>query len=168
MIICWGAQLQHCPFWTCKVVHFCVATFSKRGLQKTNRKTVNYDNIVVGIRFFMIGLFKKVIIADTFSSVVSWGTNNLIDCTWMDLMIVIISYTMQIYFDFSGYCDMATSLSNVLNIDLPINFNSPYKATSIRDFWKRWHISLTSWFRDYLYIPLGGNRKGKIRTYINV
>ena len=78
-----------------------------------------------------------------------------------------IAYTFQIYFDFSGYSDMAIASATMLNIDLPMNFDSPYKAYSIRDFWKRWHISLTKFLTQYIYIPLGGSKKGKIRTYLN-
>ncbi|HOO28249.1 MAG TPA: MBOAT family O-acyltransferase, partial [Lachnospiraceae bacterium] len=83
-------------------------------------------------------------------------------------LLVMLAYTMQIYFDFSGYCDMAAGICLMLNIDLPVNFDSPYKAKSITEFWKKWHITLTRFFRVYVYFPLGGNRKGKIRTYINM
>ena len=79
-----------------------------------------------------------------------------------------LSYTFQIYFDFSGYTDMALGSAKILNIDLPQNFNSPYKAISVQDFWKRWHITLSRFLRDYIYIPLGGNRKGEFRTHINL
>lgn len=79
-----------------------------------------------------------------------------------------LAYTFQLYFDFSGYCDMATGIAKCFNIDLPINFNSPYKALTINEFWKRWHITLTRFLRVYIYIPLGGNRKGKYRTYMNL
>ena len=116
---------------------------------------------------FNIGLFKKVILADTFAKAVSWGFSNISATTSMDLILVMLSYTFQIYFDFSGYSDMAIGVSDVLNIELPMNFDSPYKAFSIRDFWKRWHMSLTSFLTEYVYFPLGGSRKGEIRTYIN-
>ncbi|WP_323645002.1 MBOAT family O-acyltransferase, partial [Aliarcobacter butzleri] len=79
-----------------------------------------------------------------------------------------LSYTFQLYFDFSGYCDMAIGISLMFNIKLPINFNSPYKALSIQDFWRRWHMTLSRFLRDYIYIPLGGNRKGNTRTYVNL
>lgn len=79
-----------------------------------------------------------------------------------------LSYTFQLYFDFSGYCDMAIGLALIFNIKLPINFNSPYKATNIQDFWRRWHITLSRFLRDYVYIPLGGNKKGAFRTYVNL
>ena len=78
------------------------------------------------------------------------------------------AYTFQIYFDFSGYSDMAIGLGRMLGFTFPENFKDPYRATSIKDFWRKWHISLSSWFRDYVYIPLGGNRKGRVRTYINL
>lgn len=87
--------------------------------------------------------------------------------TSMDWFLVMLYYTFEIYFDFSGYSDMAIGASTMLNIALPINFDSPYKALSIRDFWKRWHISLTGFLTRYVYIPLGGSKKGKVRTYIN-
>ncbi len=129
---------------------------------------VNWDNLVCGIKVFSFGLFKKVIIADTFAKAVTWGYGNIGKATSMDWFLVMLFYTFQIYFDFSGYTDMATGISQMVNITLPINFDSPYKALSIRDFWKRWHISLTGFFTKYVYIPLGGSRKGTLRTYANV
>lgn len=131
------------------------------------KKTIDTENLVKGISMFGIGLFKKVIFADTFAKAVAWGFSNIQVATSMDLILVMLAYTFQIYFDFSGYSDMAIGVSYMLNIELPINFDSPYKAYSIRDFWKRWHISLTKFLTEYLYIPLGGNRKGKLRTYLN-
>lgn len=130
-------------------------------------KHINWDNISYGIKIFSFGFFKKLILADTFSSAVSWGFTNIDAATSMDWLLVMLFYTFEIYFDFSGYSDMAVGVSTMLNIKLPMNFDSPYKAVSIRDFWKRWHISLTGFFTRYIYIPLGGNQKGKIRTYIN-
>ena len=79
-----------------------------------------------------------------------------------------LAYTLQIYFDFSGYCDVASGICSMLNIELPMNFNSPYKALTVYDFWKRWHITLTRFFRTYIYFPLGGSRKGTLRTYFNI
>ncbi len=121
-----------------------------------------------GLYFFAIGVFKKVIIADTFGNVVSLGFGTIPTLTSMEALIVSLSYTFQLYFDFSGYCDMAIGIGCMFNVDLPHNFNSPYKSTSIMDFWSRWHMSLTRFLRAYIYIPLGGNRKGKKRTYINI
>ena len=86
----------------------------------------------------------------------------------MTVVMVMLCYTLQLYFDFSGYCDMAMGTSKMFNIDLPINFNSPYKALTITEFWKRWHITLTRFLTKYVYIPLGGNQKGSKRTYLNI
>ena len=132
-----------------------------------SRTKINPDLFMKGIRMFNIGLFKKVILADTFAKAVSWGYADISATTSMDLILVMLSYTFQIYFDFSGYSDMAIGVSDMLNIELPMNFDSPYKAFSIRDFWKRWHMSLTGFLTEYVYFPLGGSRKGKIRTYVN-
>ena len=134
---------------------------------KENRK-IKSENIAKGLFAFAFGLAKKVLIADLFGQVANIGFANVEGLNTITAMLAMFSYTIQIYFDFSGYCDMATGVALMLNIKLPINFNSPYKATNILDFWKRWHITLTRFFTQYVYIPLGGNRKGKIRTYINV
>ena len=135
----------------------------------TGRKRLDWANIACGLKLFGFGLFKKLVLADTFARGVSWGFGNLKSATAGDLFLVMLCYTFQIYFDFSGYSDMATGVAKMVNIELPINFDSPYKATSVRDFWKRWHISLTSGFlTKYLYFPLGGSRKGTVRTYLNI
>jgi D-alanyl-lipoteichoic acid acyltransferase DltB (MBOAT superfamily) len=128
----------------------------------------NYKNIAVGIFLFSIGLFKKVVIADTFAV---WATNGFDKAEVLNLIeawATSLSYTFQLYFDFSGYTDMAIGISLLFNIKFPINFNSPYKATNIQDFWRRWHITLSRFLKDYIYIPLGGNRKGETRTYLNL
>ena len=121
-----------------------------------------------GFRQFTIGLFKKMFIADNLAGFVDavFVTAGSYDAltTWL----AVIAYSMQIYCDFSGYSDMAIGVARTLGYDLPRNFNWPYLATRIDDFWRRWHISLSSWLRDYLYIPLGGNRKGRARTYVNL
>lgn len=130
-------------------------------------KKVNWANISYGLKLLSFGLFKKLILADTFAKAVSWGFSNMETATSMDCFLVMLFYTFEIYFDFSGYSDMAVGISIMLNIDLPINFDSPYKALSIRDFWKRWHMSLTGFLTRYVYIPLGGSKKGRIWTYIN-
>ena len=132
-----------------------------------SRKKICAENIACGIKIFSMGLVKKALLADTFAKGVSWVYGNLDNATAADCFLLILFYTFEIYFDFSGYSDMAVGASTMLNIDLPINFDSPYKAISIRDFWKRWHISLTSFFTKYIYIPLGGSRKGKFFTYLN-
>jgi alginate O-acetyltransferase complex protein AlgI len=137
--------------------------FSK---EKNNR--LNYQNVAIGLFIFSIGIFKKVIIADTFAI---WATQGFDVATTLNLFEAwgaSLSYTFQLYFDFSGYTDMAIGAALLFNIKLPINFNSPYKALSIQDFWRRWHMTLSRFLRDYIYIPLGGNRKGEIMTYNNL
>ncbi len=127
-----------------------------------------YRNIALGLFIFSIGLFKKVVIADTFAV---WATAGFDTATTLNLFeawATSLSYTFQLYFDFSGYTDMAIGIALLFNIKLPINFNSPYKARNIQDFWRRWHITLSRFLRDYVYIPLGGNKKGSFRTYSNL
>jgi len=131
-------------------------------------KVKNYNNIAMGLFIFSMGLFKKVVIADTFAV---WATNGFDVAQKLNLIeawVTSLSYTFQLYFDFSGYTDMAIGAALLFNIKLPINFNSPYKALDIQDFWRRWHMTLSRFLRDYIYIPLGGNRKGKYRTYTNL
>jgi D-alanyl-lipoteichoic acid acyltransferase DltB (MBOAT superfamily) len=124
----------------------------------------------LGFLFFTVGLFKKVIIADNFALIGnpifdSIPANGLDTITaWVGAL----AYTFQLYFDFSAYSEMAIGLGLIFGLKLPLNFNSPYKATSIIDFWRRWHITLSTFLRDYLYIALGGNRKGEFRRYINL
>lgn len=132
------------------------------------RRRANAENFGKGIYIFAIGLFKKILIADTFGKAVAWGFSSVSELTSLEAFLVSLSYTFQLYFDFSGYCDMAIGIGNMFNVQLPINFNSPYKAVSIIDFWDRWHTSLTRFLRQYVYFPLGGSRKGKLRTYVNI
>ncbi len=133
-----------------------------------SKRRLDYQNLLSGLYCFSIGLFKKVIIADTFANAVTWGFSNVDAMSSLDIFIVSLCYTFQLYFDFSGYCDMAIGTSRMFNIELPVNFNSPYKSTSITDFWGRWHLTLTQFLREYIYFPLGGSKKGKIRTYANI
>ena len=128
----------------------------------------NYKNIALGLFIFSIGLFKKVVIADTFAVWATAGFDNSITLNFFEAWATSLSYTFQLYFDFSGYTDMAIGIALLFNIKLPINFNSPYKALSIQDFWRRWHITLSRFLRDYVYIPLGGNRISSFRTYTNL
>lgn len=128
----------------------------------------NYKNIAVGLFIFSIGLFKKVVIADTFATWATHGFDVATTLSFFEAWATSLSYTFQLYFDFSGYTDMAIGAALLFNITLPINFNSPYKARDIQDFWRRWHITLSRFLRDYIYIPLGGNRKGNFRTYNNL
>ena len=137
-------------------------------LNDVSLKKFQWKNLASGIKLFSFGLFKKMLLADTFARGVAWGFSNLNTATAGDLFLVMFFYTFEIYFDFSGYSDMAVGVSQMINITLPMNFDSPYKALSIRDFWKRWHISLTSFLTKYLYFPLGGSKKGNIRTYFNI
>jgi len=127
-----------------------------------------YKNIALGMFIFSIGLFKKVVIADTFSVWATNGFDTAITLNLIEAWATSLSYTFQLYFDFSGYTDMAIGAALLFNIKLPINFNSPYKALNIQDFWRRWHITLSRFLRDYVYIPLGGNKKGNFRTYSNL
>ena len=126
------------------------------------------DNFSKGLYIFARGLAKKVIIADNFGKIVSFGYSNIAHLNSFEAILTILAYSMQIYFDFSGYCDMASGIAYMFNIELPINFNSPYKAKSITEFWKRWHMTLTRFLTNYVYIPLGGNRCGTLRTYFNI
>jgi D-alanyl-lipoteichoic acid acyltransferase DltB (MBOAT superfamily) len=128
------------------------------------------DNLLSGLVVFLIGLFKKVVLADGIQPFVGPVFEAPIG---QPLSIVeawggALAYTLQLYFDFSGYSDMAIGLSRMFNIELPLNFNSPYKARNISDFWRRWHMTLSRFLRDYLYVPLGGNRKGPLRRYTNL
>lgn len=133
-----------------------------------DRRTVKGEHIADGMRRFIVGLSKKLLIANTCALVV----DNIYAADSSDLNILLswtaaICYCLQLYFDFSGYSDMAIGLGKMAGFKFMENFNYPYIALSIRDFWKRWHISLTTWFREYVYFPLGGNRKGEIRTGVN-
>ena len=129
------------------------------------------DNLSIGVTIFFFGLFKKVVIADGFGE---WATPafSVVDAgevlSMSEAWLGVLAYTFQLYFDFSGYSDMAIGLGRIFGIRLPVNFFSPYKADSVIEFWRRWHMTLSSFLRDYLYIPLGGNRKGKSRRYINL
>lgn len=123
------------------------------------------ENFCAGMGQFVLGLFKKAVLADTFAGAVAFLTPE--EASSMEMLLIMLAYTFQIYFDFSGYSDMAIGFSRMLNIELPMNFDSPYKALSIRDFWKRWHMSLTGFLTKYIYFPLGGSRKGLTRTCIN-
>lgn len=128
----------------------------------------SHKNMALGIAMFTLGLSKKVLIADNLSPWVAPAFNHASNLNFIEAWVGALSYTMQLYFDFSGYSDMAIGLGLMFNIRLSINFNSPYKSTSISDFWRRWHITLSNFLRDYLYIPLGGSRRGEIRRYTNL
>lgn len=127
-----------------------------------------YRNIALGLFIFSMGMFKKIVIADTFAVWADSGFSHVGAFTFHHAWVTSLSYTFQLYFDFSGYTDMAIGSALLFNIRLPINFNSPYKACDIQDFWRRWHMTLSRFLRDYIYIPLGGNRDGAMRTYVNL
>lgn len=132
-------------------------------------RTLSINKFYSGVQRFIIGLGKKILIANTMASVTdkifSLPENEItISLSWL----AIITYSLQIYFDFSGYSDMAIGLGRMFGFEFLENFNYPYIGQSIQNFWRRWHISLSTWFRDYLYIPLGGNKKGAARTYVNL
>jgi alginate O-acetyltransferase complex protein AlgI len=132
---------------------------------------INAQNLSVGLTIFAIGLFKKVILADTlatFADPVFAAPGQQVAVSIYDAWLGALSYTCQLYFDFSGYSDMAIGLSRLFGVTLPLNFHSPYKAVSIIEFWRRWHMTLSRFLRDYLYIPLGGSRKGGVRRYVNL
>ncbi len=132
-----------------------------------SRKNVSFTRLATGFYRFTFGLAKKLLLADSLGKFADLGYSNISTLGAPDAVLVTLSYTLQIYFDFSGYCDMASGICLMLGFDLCENFDGPYHSLSIREFWKRWHITLTRFFRNYLYIPIGGNRKGKIRTYLN-
>jgi len=143
------------------IPQFTLATF---------RKPI-YMNLAIGSTLFVLGLFKKIVLADSIAPIANGvfalahaGHPVPTEAAWLG----ILAYSFQIYFDFSGYCDMALGLARMFGIRLPMNFNSPYQANNIVDFWRRWHMTLSAFLRDYLYIPLGGSRYGKTRQYINL
>lgn len=132
---------------------------------------MDWENLSVGLTIFAIGLFKKVILADgvaPFASPVFATAENGGTLTFIEAWGGALAYTFQLYFDFSGYSDMAIGLSRLFGVRLPLNFDSPYKSVNIIDFWRRWHITLSRFLRDYLYFALGGNQKGQVRRYVNL
>ena len=132
---------------------------------------INAEHIAVGLSIFVLGLSKKVLLADNISQYATPAFDAVRDgqvLTLLEGWVAATAYALQLYFDFSGYSDMAIGLSLMLNVRLPMNFDSPYKAVSIIDFWRRWHITLSTFLRDYLYFPLGGNRKGPARRYVHI
>ncbi|MGL5939487.1 MAG: MBOAT family O-acyltransferase [Waterburya sp.] len=140
--------------------------FENSSIYKFSQQT-----LAIGLTVFVAGLFKKVIFADRiaeYSNLAFAAASQGVDLTFSEAWVGALGYTLQLYFDFSGYSDMAIGAAYMLGVQLPLNFNSPYKAISIVDFWRRWHITLSHFLRDYLYIPLGGSRKGPFRRYMNL
>lgn len=136
--------------------------------QDQKRKSFDQESFAVGLYCFAVGMAKKVLLADVLGGAVDWGFSNVSVLTAADTAIVALLYTFQLYFDFSGYCDMAYGIAKMFRIDLPFNFDSPYKSLSISDFWNRWHMTLGRFLRKYVYFPMGGSRKGEIRTWLNL
>ncbi len=136
--------------------------------QLTGKPEISLDDITDGLSLFGVGLFKKIVLADFLALYVDrvYAAPGYFDS--FHLIVATMAFSWQIYFDFSGYTDMARGIARMMGFDLMLNFNNPYLATSLGDFWNRWHISLSTWFKDYVYIPLGGNRKGKLNTYKNM
>jgi len=132
-----------------------------------NNKHFSFEHFSRGLYAFSLGLAKKVLLADNIAMIVNEGYANIAELNAPSALLVIVGYSVQLYFDFSGYCDMAMGVSEMLQIPLPLNFNSPYKAVKVTDIWARWHMTLTRFFTRYIYIPLGGNRKGNVRMYAN-
>ncbi len=134
------------------------------------KKVVSFDknNIFSGLRLMAWGFFKKIVIADRLAVSVNYIYANITDVSGPSIIFAMLIFSLQLYADFSGYTDIARGSARVLGIDLVRNFNQPYFSRSISEFWRRWHISLYSWFRDYVYIPLGGNREGKYKQYRNI
>ncbi|OHB62416.1 MAG: hypothetical protein A2167_06785 [Planctomycetes bacterium RBG_13_46_10] len=139
----------------------------ERQLNRINRP-LSLKNMSFGIQLFILGLAKKAIIADYIAGIINPMFEHYQQLGQFETWLIVLGYTFQIYFDFSGYSDMAIGLGKMLGFKFPYNFNSPYKAQSIPDFWRRWHMTLSSFLRDYLYIPLGGNRYGLKKTIFNV
>ena len=136
--------------------------------QIKSEHTFNYTQATYGVRLMLWGYFKKMVVADTLAIYVDKVFDNLPQYRGFTLIIVSLFFTLQIYGDFSGYSDIARGTANLLGIELMENFKSPYFSKSIHEFWSRWHISLSTWFKDYVYIPLGGNRVSKVRHYFNL
>ena len=135
-------------------------------LQRT--PTITGRNIADGLSLFLVGFFKKVALADYLAKYVEPVYSNPAEQQAPALILATVAFSWQIYFDFSGYTDMARGLAQFLGFRLMLNFNNPYTATGLGDFWNRWHISLSTWFKDYVYFPLGGSRHGEVRTYFNI
>jgi alginate O-acetyltransferase complex protein AlgI len=150
------------------IVHYS-EVFPQFKNQRTYHPSV--ENIADGLSIFLLGLAKKVVLADEYARYANAGfdaASQGVEVSLVAAWLAAVAYTLQLYFDFSGYSDMAVGLARTFNIELPLNFNSPYKATSIIDFWRRWHMTLSRFLRDYLYIPLGGNRRGRVLRYCNL
>ena len=144
-----------------------IVRYSEIG-KELNKREHSFNNFSLGMFRFLTGLFKKVLIANTMGVIFSLATNNISNISLTTAWIGAISFSFQIFFDFSGYSDMAIGLGKMLGFSYPENFNYPYIAKNITEFWRRWHMTLSGWFKDYLYIPLGGNRVKVKRHILNL
>lgn len=135
--------------------------------KEPERRKWNSEKFTKGVMLFCMGLGKKVLLADTFASGVNYGFENIPSLDSIAALLVALMYTLELYFDFSGYSDMAVGTGYLFGIDLPENFDSPYQAVTVKDFWKRWHKSLSTFLQNYVYFGLGGSRRGKFRTFLN-
>jgi D-alanyl-lipoteichoic acid acyltransferase DltB (MBOAT superfamily) len=131
-------------------------------------RRITVEQVDTGLFLILWGLFKKMVVADNAALIADPIFDNYADHQGLDLLLSVVAFAVQIYGDFSGYSDVARGVSRLMGFELMVNFRLPYFALNPSDFWNRWHISLSSWLRDYLYIPLGGNRKGAGRTYVNL
>ncbi|SDB46811.1 MBOAT family protein [Butyrivibrio sp. INlla16] len=138
------------------------------GLKDLSKKKLKAEDFIYGIMLFSMGLAKKVLLAQVLGKAVDFGYGGVTTMSALDAILVAVSYSFQLYFDFSGYCDMAEGICRMIGMELTRNFDAPYTSENIAEFWDRWHISLTKFFTRYVYIPLGGSRKGISRTYINI
>ena len=136
--------------------------------QSMKRRNVGVSTFLPGMQIFVFGLFKKLVMADRLSVFVDQVYETPMIFSSFSILLAVIAYSLQIYFDFSGYSDMAEKKKKILGYDLPVNFNLPYLAHNVTELWKRWHITLSTWLMKYVYISLGGNRNGKARTYLNL
>ena len=160
LFVAFFPQLVAGPIVSCEEM---MPQFSRIG-----RRAFRWGDLTRGLYLFTLGLAKKVLLADTLGTAVNYGYENVAALSGTDALLVILFYTLQLYFDFSGYCDMARGLAHMMGLEIPVNFASPYKADSPVEFWKRWHITLTRFLRRYVYIPLGGNRRGTFRMLLNL
>lgn len=136
-------------------------------LHEESRRSFDAERFAKGLQHFTIGLSKKVLLADTFAKAVNYGYDNIALLDSPSAILLAVGYLFELYFDFSGYCDMAVGLGKMVGIEIIENFDSPFKSASVREFWRRWHITLGRFFTKYVYIPLGGSRHGKVRTILN-
>lgn len=134
----------------------------------SNDRTIDADKIASGAGLILLGLFKKVVLADGVASAADRAFDDPGSLSFISIWFGVLAFAIQIYGDFSGYTDIARGVSRLLGVELTVNFAQPYLSRNITEFWRRWHISLSNWLRDYLYIPLGGNRQGSARTYVNL